>query len=73
MKNVAVLRLRYRLAQVLTVLAYPILMRLFDPDDFGLFALFGALNMTFVAIASGRTSLPSYWRRPRRRQRTYWR
>ena len=45
------------MAQVLTVLAYPILMRLFTPDQFGLFALFGALNMTFVVVASGRYEL----------------
>lgn len=32
-------------------------MRLYNPDDFGLFALFGALNMTFVAVASGRYEL----------------
>ncbi|HYI71982.1 MAG TPA: oligosaccharide flippase family protein [Skermanella sp.] len=57
MKNVAVLASGTALAQVLTVLAYPILMRLYNPDDFGLFALFGALNMTFVAIASGRYEL----------------
>ena len=57
MKNVAVLASGTAMAQVLTVLAYPILMRLYDPDDFGLFALFGALNMTFVAVASGRYEL----------------
>src|SRR3954454_12123648 len=57
MKNVAVLASGTALAQVLTVLAYPILMRLFNPDEFGLFALFGALNMTFVAVASGRYEL----------------
>jgi lipopolysaccharide exporter len=57
LKNVAVLASGTALAQVLTVLAYPILMRLFNPDEFGLFALFGALNMTFVAVASGRYEL----------------
>jgi O-antigen/teichoic acid export membrane protein len=57
MKNVAVLASGTAMAQVLTVLAYPILMRLYNPDDFGLFALFGALNMTFVAVASGRYEL----------------
>jgi O-antigen/teichoic acid export membrane protein len=57
MKNVAVLASGTALAQVLTVLAYPILMRLYNPGDFGLFALFGALNMTLVAIASGRYEL----------------
>jgi len=57
MKNVAVLASGTAMAQVLTVLAYPILMRLYDPGDFGLFALFGALNMTFVAVASGRYEL----------------
>lgn len=57
MKNVAVLASGTAMAQVLTVLAYPILMRLYDPGDFGLFALFGALNMTFVAVSSGRYEL----------------
>ena len=57
MKNIAVLASGTALAQVLTVLAYPILMRLYNPGDFGLFALFGALNMTFVAVASGRYEL----------------
>jgi O-antigen/teichoic acid export membrane protein len=57
MKNVAVLASGTALAQVLTLLAYPILMRLFNPEDFGLFALFGALNMTFVTVASGRYEL----------------
>ena len=57
MKNVAVLASGTAMAQVLTVLAYPILMRLFNPDEFGLYALFGALNMTFIAIASGRFRL----------------
>jgi O-antigen/teichoic acid export membrane protein len=57
LKNIAVLASGTALAQVLTVLAYPILMRLFTPDQFGLFALFGALNMTFVVVASGRYEL----------------
>src|SRR3954447_8520119 len=57
LKNVAVLASGTAMAQVLTVLAYPILMRLFTPDQFGLFALFGALNMTFVVVASGRYEL----------------
>ncbi|WP_207485936.1 lipopolysaccharide biosynthesis protein [Arenibaculum pallidiluteum] len=45
------------LGQVLTILAYPILMRLFDPADFGHFALFGAIVMTAVVVASGRYEL----------------
>ncbi|UEM04954.1 oligosaccharide flippase family protein [Skermanella rosea] len=57
LKNIAVLASGTAMAQVLTVLAYPILMRLFTPDQFGLFALFGALNMTFVVVASGRYEL----------------
>src|SRR3954467_8588845 len=57
LKNVAVLASGTALAQVLTVLAYPILMRLFNPDEFGLFALFGALSQYSVAIASGRYEL----------------
>ena len=44
MKNVAVLASGTALAQVLTLLAYPILMRLFNPEDFGLFALFGLVS-----------------------------
>lgn len=45
------------MAQVLTMLAYPILMRLFDPTDFGLFALFGAIVMTVSVTASWRYEL----------------
>jgi hypothetical protein len=73
MKNVAVLASGTALAQVLTVLAYPILMRLYNPGDFGLFALFGALNMTLVAIASGRYELAIVLAKTGRRRRTYWR
>lgn len=41
-------------AQILTAAAYPILVRLFDPAEFGLFALFSAISITFAGIASWR-------------------
>jgi O-antigen/teichoic acid export membrane protein len=53
-RNVAILASGTAVAQLLTVLSYPILMRLFDPEDFGLYALLGAITMTVVVIASGR-------------------
>src|SRR3954464_6265469 len=45
------------MAQLLTILAYPILMRLFSPDQFGLFAIFGSIVMTVMAMTSGRYEL----------------
>jgi O-antigen/teichoic acid export membrane protein len=54
MRGVAALATGTAVAQLLTVLSYPVLMRLFDPGDFGLFALFGAVVMTAVVVASGR-------------------
>jgi O-antigen/teichoic acid export membrane protein len=54
LKNVAVLASGTALAQVLTVLAYPLLMRMFTPAEFGTFSLFGAINLTCAAVASGR-------------------
>ncbi len=57
LRNVAVLATGTAAAQVLTALAYPLLVRLFSPAEFGLFALFGALNMTMVVVASGRYEL----------------
>ena len=56
-RNVAVLVTGTAAAQALTMLAYPILMRLFDPADFGLFALFGAIVMTVAVVASLRYEL----------------
>jgi O-antigen/teichoic acid export membrane protein len=41
-------------AQLLTAAAYPILVRLFDPEEFGLFALFSAISITFAGVASWR-------------------
>ena len=57
LRNIAVLAGGTAMAQVLTVLAYPVLMRLFDPTDFGLFALFGAIVMTVSVAASWRYEL----------------
>lgn len=57
LRNIAVLAGGTAVAQVLTVLAYPILMRLFDPADFGLFALFGAIVMSVSVAASWRYEL----------------
>jgi len=57
LRSIAVLATGTAVAQVLTILAYPILMRLFDPRDFGLFALLGAIVMTVVVMASGRYEL----------------
>jgi O-antigen/teichoic acid export membrane protein len=56
-RNVAVLASGTAAAQLLTVMAYPVLMRLFDPSDFGLFATLGAVTMTAVVAASGRYEL----------------
>jgi O-antigen/teichoic acid export membrane protein len=57
LKNVAILASGTAMAQLLTILAYPILMRLFSPDQFGLFAVFGSIIMTVMALASGRYEL----------------
>jgi O-antigen/teichoic acid export membrane protein len=56
-RNVAVLASGTAAGQVLTALAYVVLVRLYDPADFGLFAVFGAINMTVVAVASWRYEL----------------
>ncbi|HEV7368004.1 oligosaccharide flippase family protein [Arenibaculum sp.] len=57
LRNVAVLASGTAVAQVLTILAYPILMRLFSPAQFGLFALFGAIVMTVTVVAGLRYEL----------------
>lgn len=54
LRNVAVLVSGTAIAQVLTILAYPILMRLYTPAQFGLFALFGAIVMTVTVVAGWR-------------------
>lgn len=56
-RNVAVLASGTAAGQVLTALAYLVLVRLYDPEDFGLFAVFGALNMTILAVATWRYEL----------------
>jgi O-antigen/teichoic acid export membrane protein len=57
LRNVAVLASGTAVAQVLTILAYPVLMRLFSPADFGLYALFGAIVMTVTVVAGCRYEL----------------
>lgn len=57
LRNVAVLVSGTAVAQVLTILAYPVLMRLFSPADFGLYALFGAIVMTVTVVAGWRYEL----------------
>ncbi|PMR75017.1 lipopolysaccharide biosynthesis protein [Billgrantia endophytica] len=44
-------------AQLLTVLAAPLLTRLYTPLDFGLLAVYGALLALFTVVASGRYQL----------------
>lgn len=44
-------------AQLLAILAAPVLTRLYSPDDFGLLAVFTALLAFFTVIASGRYEL----------------
>jgi O-antigen/teichoic acid export membrane protein len=56
-RNVAVLASGTAAGQTLMALAYLILVRLYDPADFGLFAVFGALNMTILAVATWRYEL----------------
>src|SRR3954449_10909336 len=57
LKNVLVLASGTAMAQLLTIAAYPILMRLFSPGQFGLFAMFGSIVMTVMAMTSGRYEL----------------
>lgn len=52
LRNVAVLATGTATAQVLTVLAYPVLMRLYSPAEFGLLSLF-ALAGTAGAVVGG--------------------
>lgn len=56
-RNVAVLASGTAMAQALTMLAYLVLVRLFDPGEFGLFAVFGSLTMTMMSIVSLRYEL----------------
>ncbi|MCC5881193.1 MAG: oligosaccharide flippase family protein [Halomonas sp.] len=44
-------------AQLLTLLAAPLLTRLYGPEDFGLLAVYGGLLALFTVVASGRYQL----------------
>ena len=45
------------LAQLIPLLAEPVLTRLFPPEDFGLLALFISISSLFAIVATGRYEL----------------
>ena len=53
-KNIFSIILGAGSAQIILILASPILTRLYSPDDFGLFALFVAITSILSVIATGR-------------------
>ena len=56
-RNVLTLMTGTTIAQAIPLAFSPILTRLYSPNDFGVFALFIALNALFSSIASGRYEL----------------
>lgn len=57
LKNVATLAAGTTVAQVITILASPVLSRLFTPEDFALFAAFTSIASLFSIIATGKYEL----------------
>ena len=56
-KNVTTLAAGTTVAQVITILASPVLSRLFTPEDFALFAAFTSIAALFAIIATGKYEL----------------
>ena len=56
-KNVTTLAIGTSIAQVITILASPLLARLFTPEDFALFAAFTSIAALFAIIATGKYEL----------------
>ena len=56
-KNVTTLAVGTSIAQVITILASPLLARLFTPEDFALFAAFTSIAALFAIIATGKYEL----------------
>ena len=56
-KNVTTLAAGTTVAQVITILASPVLSRLFTPEDFALFAAFTSIAGLFAIVATGKYEL----------------